>query len=82
MGLRSWAAGHPVVLDPEVRWMHEWQRATTRIRLAPWMHELRAGRQFYGTYPELLSRRVLNEKHAKWKDMLWTPARDVTTVAP
>jgi GT2 family glycosyltransferase len=57
LGLRSWQQGHPVVLDPVVRWAHGWQRATTRVRLSPWRHELRSGRQFYATYPWLLWRR-------------------------
>ncbi|MBM0126853.1 glycosyltransferase [Pimelobacter simplex] len=55
LGLRSWAAGHPVVLDPSVGWLHEWQRATTRFRISPWRHELRSAWVFYRAHPRLLS---------------------------
>lgn len=55
LGLRSWAAGHPVILDPAVGWMHEWQRATTRFRIAPWRHELRSAWAFYRAHPRLLT---------------------------
>ncbi|MDQ6524203.1 glycosyltransferase [Nocardioides sp. LHD-245] len=57
LGLRSWASGHPVILDPVVSWVHEWQRETARLRWAPWRHELRSARRFYATYPGLRSAR-------------------------
>ena len=57
IGLRAWANGVPVVLDPAVRWMHRWQRATTRPALRPWRNELQAGNAFYRKHPGLLVRR-------------------------
>lgn len=78
LGLRAWRAGVPVVLDPVVRWPHQWQRATMRPRLAPWRHEIRSGRQFYNKYPELLSRRRF-EKRGGFTALcqsLWRPAVD------
>jgi GT2 family glycosyltransferase len=56
IGLRAWEAGTRVVVDPAVRWVHEWQRATTGARLTPWKHEIRSGKRFYSKYPELLGR--------------------------
>jgi N-acetylglucosaminyl-diphospho-decaprenol L-rhamnosyltransferase len=56
IGLRAWRIGKPVVVDPSVRWVHRWQRATARMELAPWRHELRSARRFYRKYPQLLSR--------------------------
>lgn len=74
--LRAWLAGVATVVDPSVRWTHEWQRSTKRLRVRPWMHELRSMRRFYATYPELLTRRRLSES-ARWDDLsaqLWTRA--------
>jgi len=76
MGLRAWDAGFPVVVDPEVRWVHQWQRATKRLRWAPWKHELRSARRFYATYPELLGRRARSRQggSAAASKQLWTHA--------
>ena len=78
LGLRAWANGFPVVLDPAVRWAHRWARETTTARLAPWRHELRAGRRFYRKRPGLLippsaSRR---ERERRLVPELWTDACD------
>jgi GT2 family glycosyltransferase len=54
LGLRSWMAGGPVELIGDVRWRHEWARATLRPRLQPWVLEARSMTRFYGTYPALL----------------------------
>lgn len=53
IGLRSWRAGHPVLIDPVVRWVHMWARATTRLRWQPWRREFQAMHRFYSTYPGL-----------------------------
>lgn len=57
LGLRAWAAGVPVLVDPQVRWMHQWQRATTRPDPKAWRHEARSAVRFYRRYPHLLVRR-------------------------
>ena len=56
LGLRAWAKGIPVVVDPMIRWEHEWQRSTSRLALRPWRHELRAGVSFYRAHPHVLTR--------------------------
>lgn len=75
IGLRSWLAGHPVILDPTVAWVHEWQRATTRVRIDPWKHELRSARVFYREYPMLRSRRRADAAPAlaRLRERLWSP---------
>ena len=35
-GLRAWRAGIPIVLDPAVRWSHQWVRATKGLSVAAW----------------------------------------------
>jgi N-acetylglucosaminyl-diphospho-decaprenol L-rhamnosyltransferase len=79
LGLRAWRAGTPVVLDPEVRWSHGWQRATTRPSLTAWRHELGSMRTFYRVWPSLLTR----QRHQRAEDglgildaRLWQPAVD------
>ena len=52
LGLRAWKAGIPVVLDPRVRWVHDWQRETTGPNLRAWRAELASMWTFYTTYPE------------------------------
>ena len=80
LGLRAWRAGIPLVIDPAVRWAHEWQRATQRLRFAPWMHELASMRRFYTKYPELMSRSRLRRRGGEFgvlNDRLWTEAWDL-----
>lgn len=76
LGLRSWLHGHPVILDPDSRWTHLWQRETTKFRLAPWKHELRSARTFYRAYPELLRSRKTYEsgRFGHLASALWKPA--------
>lgn len=81
IGLRSWQRGAPVILDPRVRWLHDWQRATTRAALAPWKAEIRSLATFYRTHPELLmaTRRTMPTRLRKAGydvliDRLWTSA--------
>lgn len=80
LGLRAWAAGLPVIVDPSVRWTHDWQRATKRLRLAPWRHELRSGAKFYRKYPALISRRRASKVPllADIQGAAWRPALDVS----
>lgn len=85
LGLRAWLNGVPVLIDPRVRWRHEWQRATTKVRWSPWRHELRSMRLFYRTYPELLMRprlRTPPQRHAALRTALWRSAVDPPTVNP
>jgi N-acetylglucosaminyl-diphospho-decaprenol L-rhamnosyltransferase len=79
LGLRSWLSGHPVILDPDSRWTHTWQRETTKFRMAPWRHELRSGLAFYRQYPELLRGRRNYEsgRFARLASALWKPATPI-----
>ncbi|HTW17517.1 MAG TPA: glycosyltransferase family 2 protein [Nocardioides sp.] len=83
LGLRAWQQGHPVILDPDSRWIHAWQRETTSFRLAPWKHELRSALIFYRDYPELLltRRRYESGRFAGLASQLWRPAT-INTHAP
>jgi N-acetylglucosaminyl-diphospho-decaprenol L-rhamnosyltransferase len=54
LGLRAWKCGVPVVLDPRVRWVHDWQRKTTGPDFRAWRLELNSMRTFYSAYPEFL----------------------------
>lgn len=81
IGLRAWSAGHSVVLDPAVRWTHQWQRATTRLSLRPWRWEWDAGRRFYSRYPELVSRhrfRRSGRTYGALTSRLWQPVDELT----
>jgi GT2 family glycosyltransferase len=82
LGLRAWKSGVPVVLDPRVRWVHDWQRKTTGPNFRAWHLELTSMRTFYTAYPEFLrgthtSRRVpamLKESGLGIaSDKLWKP---------
>lgn len=76
IGLRSWRKGYPVVLDPAVKWVHEWQRETAQLNLQPWVHELRSMRAFYCAYPYLRSHRIsLPSYLGQLQDLVWTNAR-------
>lgn len=76
LGLRAWAAGAPVVLDPSVRWLHAWQRDTTGPKLRPWVHEVRSAARFYRLYPALLTpgRAKRSPLFATISRTLWQPA--------
>lgn len=79
LGLRAWLRDVPVVVDPHVQWVHQWQRATTKVRWTPWKHELASMRTFYRTYPELLTRRRLQrqpDRYASIRSHLWQTAGD------
>ena len=77
LGLRSWLAGHPVVLDPEVRWVHEWQRATTRLSAVAWRNELRSATIFYSTYPTLIRHKGgWDPRFRLLRRRLWAEAAD------
>ncbi|WP_420363705.1 glycosyltransferase [Curtobacterium aetherium] len=53
-GLRAWRAGHAVVVDGSVRWVHAWARETTGVNLKAWKRELPSMFKFYTRYPSLL----------------------------
>jgi N-acetylglucosaminyl-diphospho-decaprenol L-rhamnosyltransferase len=77
LGLRAWQHDVPVVVDPTIRWRHEWQRETTRLRLGPWAHEVRSAGIFYATYPALLfPRRRRSLPEGLLKGRLWREAND------
>ena len=65
LGLRAWRGGHPVVVVPDVRWTHDWQRATTRAALGPWRREVGSAWRFFRRYPEFLlpTRRLAAARH-------------------
>ena len=77
LGLRAWAHGLTFVLDPEVRWTHQWQRATKRPSLGPWKHEIASLRRFYSAYPYLLTRRRYRRHRVELGSLprlMWTKA--------
>lgn len=65
LGLRAWRLGAPVVVDPAVRWVHGWQRATMHASLTPWRREVASAVRFFRRYPELLlpTRRWAQRRH-------------------
>lgn len=87
LGLRAWRAGVPVVVDPAVRWRHDWERATTRLDRRAWGWELRSMKTFYRAYPELLSRCLGQAREDQWLrargfgdlcERLWAPVSPPT----
>lgn len=82
IGLRAWRSGLSVIVDPETQFVHDWQRATTRVQVAPWRFELDSMRTFFRAHPEFLTgSRARGRKIAalrsvgyeKLADRLWTP---------
>lgn len=65
LGLRSWRAGVPVVIDRKVRWVHGWKRETSRATLGPWRREIASARVFLTQYPEFIlpTRRWAARRH-------------------
>lgn len=65
LGLRAWRAGHRVIVDPGARWIHDWQRETSRFVFAAWRREIASAVRFFTTYPEFLvpSRRGARRRH-------------------
>jgi len=51
LGLRCWRNGVPVSLVPEVKWTHDWQRATSKLNLRAWKAEFASMRRFYTDHP-------------------------------
>jgi GT2 family glycosyltransferase len=64
LGLRAWSNDVPVLLDPQVKWVHGWARGTAGFNLQAWKHELASSWRFYRRYPELL---LLTRRHAQSK---------------
>lgn len=57
LGLRSWAAGVPVLLVPGAQMEHGWARETAGgFRVSPWVREIASMTKFYRRYPRLLGR--------------------------
>ena len=52
--LREWLLGGQVTLVEGVHWTHGWARETVRLKLRPWLLELRSAFTFYSRYPRLL----------------------------
>jgi len=75
LGLRAWASGVPVVLDPVVRWVHAWQRATVRPSLAAWRNELRSARRFFAAYRWLVGPRHRARTFDACAELRWSSAR-------
>lgn len=53
LGLRAWSRGVPMLVDPTVRWCHEWSRDTARPSAVHWRHEIVSASRFYARYPLL-----------------------------
>lgn len=78
LGLRAWTAGLTVVLEPAVRWKHQWQRETLGPRIGPWRHEIASMHRFYSKYPYLLTR----GRYRRHSHHLTTLSRRVWSDAP
>lgn len=56
--LDAWEAGHPVIVTGDAQWMHSWARATTKLRIKPWLMTFQGEAKFYAQRPGLfLSKR-------------------------
>lgn len=78
IGLRAWSAGLAFVVDPSIRWVHEWQRETTTLRLRAWKREIPSAVVFYRRYPRLLLRSLFRPT-GSWRRLVasvWRPAID------
>lgn len=70
--LRAWRAGIPVLLVPQIRWIHAWGRETAHLKLMPWKRELASMLKFYGRYPEfLLGTRASRRAHPEIESMVF-----------
>lgn len=69
LGLDAWRAGIPVMLDPGVRWIHEWERATMRWEIRPWRREIASAVRFYARHPFLVLpfRATMSARFDRWK---------------
>ncbi|AEE44867.1 glycosyltransferase family 2 protein [Cellulomonas fimi] len=54
LGLRAWSRGVPVLVDPNVRWVHEWSRDTARWSPLHWRYEIGSAARFFAAYPLLV----------------------------
>lgn len=81
LGLRAWANSVPVVLEPRVRFVHDWARATKRLNLWAWRAEIVSMARFYRTYPELAVRSIFaRRRRERWGRLcsrLWEPVREM-----
>lgn len=82
LGLRAWKQGLTVALDPRARWMHSWQRATTRLNFGAWRREFDSMSTFYRAHPEFLitprsdakeERRMKRRGYGALHEHLWQP---------
>lgn len=82
IGLRAWQRGLTVAVDPRARWVHSWQRATTRLDLAAWRREFGSMKTFFRSHPEFLvaprsrrgeERRLARRGYGALHDNLWRP---------
>lgn len=58
LGMRARRLGLTSVVHGDVRWVHGWERETTKLHWRPWAREFRAAWRFYRTYPSLLIPRM------------------------
>jgi N-acetylglucosaminyl-diphospho-decaprenol L-rhamnosyltransferase len=77
LGLRAWRHGEPVAVLGDVRWTHDWGRATNSLR---WSRahtlELRGARVFYSMFPELLlGVPPARRRHRQAAALIGTPVR-------
>jgi len=77
--LDAWEAGHPVIVTGDAQWMHSWARATTSLRLKPWLMTFQGEAKFYAQRPGLfLSKRLW--RHRRDPVIAWS-GRPVHTAA-
>lgn len=64
IGVRAWKEGIPVLVTPDVRWVHGWARETSTFNWAAWRREISSMARFYTRYPEfLLTRGIAGRVH-------------------
>lgn len=55
LSLAAWQNGLRVMIDPTVRWVHGWHRATKSFRMSPWLREIASSIRFYRKRPIFLT---------------------------
>lgn len=55
IGLAAWDHGVRVMVDPSIRWIHGWRRATKSFSIKPWLREIASATRFYRKRPIFLT---------------------------
>lgn len=55
IGLAAWDHGLRVMVDPSIRWIHGWHRATKGFSVKPWLREIASATRFFRKRPIFLT---------------------------